>query len=225
MKNSKDKGVVDRSITFWQQGVEEPTLQAFLKDVEEQEPEVADMQNWHTSGIELDEEGNALLMYNAPTNTDTSYYKFSGGRASKIASLLFKTKADEVRGSYRGRGRGAPSRGGTRAPQKALEQPKQAQDSCGHCNKIGHITFKCEKFKALTLKERYAAVRENNLCLICLTKGHIAKDCTMRFVCNIEGCGKRHNRLLHNTGSHKREYFSIHYYQGLEGDLDIVDED
>ena len=54
--------------------------------------------------------------------------------------------------------------------------------------------------------DRYAAVRKERLCYGCLGKGHAIKDCKVH-PCSINGCNKKHNRLLHSEnqmdeGSH-----------------------
>ena len=58
----------------------------------------------------------------------------------------------------------------------------------------------------MSVNDRYVAVRKERLCYECLGKGHAIKDCKVH-PCGINGCTKRHNRLLHsenqiNEGSH-----------------------
>ena len=47
----------------------------------------------------------------------------------------------------------------------------------------------------MSVKYWYAAVREQRLCYGCLGKGHAIKDCKVN-VRGIDGCIKRHNRLI-----------------------------
>ena len=49
----------------------------------------------------------------------------------------------------------------------------------------------------MSLNDRYVAVRKERLCYGCLGKGHAIKDCKVK-ACGINGCTKRHNRLLHS---------------------------
>ena len=49
----------------------------------------------------------------------------------------------------------------------------------------------------MSVNERYVAVRRERLCYRCLRKGHAIKDCKVK-VCGINGCTKKHNRLLHS---------------------------
>ena len=58
----------------------------------------------------------------------------------------------------------------------------------------------------MNVTDRYAAVRKERLCYGCLGKGHVIKDCKVH-PCGINGCTKKHNRLLHSEnqmdeGSH-----------------------
>ena len=61
-------------------------------------------------------------------------------------------------------------------------------------------------FRNMRLNNRYAAVRKQRLCYGFLGKGHAIKDCKVN-ACGIDGCKKKHNRLLHSEkqmdkGSH-----------------------
>ena len=49
----------------------------------------------------------------------------------------------------------------------------------------------------MSVNDRYAAVRKQRLCYGCLGKGHAIKDCEVN-ACGINGCIKKHNRLLHS---------------------------
>ena len=69
-----------------------------------------------------------------------------------------------------------------------------------------HKIWNCPKFKNMNVTDRYAAVRKERLCYGCLGKGHAIKDCKVHS-CGINGCTKKHNRLLHSEnqmdeGSH-----------------------
>ena len=69
-----------------------------------------------------------------------------------------------------------------------------------------HKTWNCSIFKSMNVTDRYAAVRKQRLCYGCLGNGHAIKDCKVH-PCGINGCTKKHNRLLHSEnqmdeGSH-----------------------
>ena len=59
-----------------------------------------------------------------------------------------------------------------------------------------HGIWACDAFKELTPIDRYKKVKENKLCFLCFRGGHAVKDCKMK-ECGIDGCKRRHNRLLH----------------------------
>ena len=69
-----------------------------------------------------------------------------------------------------------------------------------------HKIWNSPIFKSMNVTDRYAAVRKERLCYCCLGKGHAIKDCKVH-PCGINGCTKKHNRLLHSEnqmdeGSH-----------------------
>ena len=60
-----------------------------------------------------------------------------------------------------------------------------------------HKIWNCPLFRNMSVNDRYAAVRKQRLCYGCLGKGHAIKDCKVN-ACGINGCIKKHNRLLHS---------------------------
>ena len=69
-----------------------------------------------------------------------------------------------------------------------------------------HKIWNCPIFKSMNVTDCYAAVRKERLCYGCLGKGHAIKYCKVH-PCGINGCTKKHNRLLHSKnqideGSH-----------------------
>ena len=87
-----------------------------------------------------------------------------------------------------------------------LQETKQTQSD--HCPLADgtHKIWNCPSFKNMSVNDRYVAVRRERLCYGCLGKGHSIKDCKVK-VCGINGCTKKHNRLLHSEnrmdeGSH-----------------------
>ena len=59
-----------------------------------------------------------------------------------------------------------------------------------------HGIWACDAFKKLAPIDRYQKVKENKMCFLCFRGGHAVKDCKMKD-CGIDGCKRRHNRLLH----------------------------
>ena len=59
-----------------------------------------------------------------------------------------------------------------------------------------------DAFKKLAPIDRYRKVKDNKLCFQCFQGGTAEKDCKMK-KCGIDGCKKRHNRLLHRPEENK----------------------
>ena len=55
----------------------------------------------------------------------------------------------------------------------------------------------CNKFKQQAVSERYETLKKLKLCFCCLNS-HLIKDCKSERVCGVNGCTKKHNRLLHS---------------------------
>ena len=64
---------------------------------------------------------------------------------------------------------------------------------CLHCDRVGHIIWKCFKFKKLSIDERLAVVQRLDLCSCCLKQGHQDTNCDRTCVT----CGGNHHSLLH----------------------------
>ena len=60
-----------------------------------------------------------------------------------------------------------------------------------------HKIWMCPKFKQQSVNERYESLKKLKLCFCCLNP-HLIKDCKSERVCGINGCTKKHNRLLHS---------------------------
>ena len=55
------------------------------------------------------------------------------------------------------------------------------------------------KFQSKSLADRKKVVETYKLCWNCLAKGHRIKQCQSKVTCRVDGCGKRHHTLLHET--------------------------
>ena len=53
----------------------------------------------------------------------------------------------------------------------------------------------CPKFKPLSHDQRVAVLKDNNLCMNCLSSGHFVKQCKSVHKCR--KCQKLHHTLLH----------------------------
>lgn len=67
-------------------------------------------------------------------------------------------------------------------------------EMCILCGK-NHILSKCDKFLALSPRERYVIVKQHALCVNCLGSSHRAYECNSKLFCSV--CKLKHNSLLH----------------------------
>ena len=100
------------------------------------------------------------------------------------------------------------------SPRPKPNDPKQSSDRksshsylsvktlCEVC-KDSHPTSQCTTFKQLSNEERYQIVRNNKLCINCLSNNHLVKNCHSHG-CNI--CGKWHHTMLHRNKDSVQEH-------------------
>ena len=69
---------------------------------------------------------------------------------------------------------------------------------CLKCEQ-NHPLWKCPKFQALTVQDRWKSVTQSNLCYCCQGKNHVLQNCREARSCGINGCQKLHNRFLHKA--------------------------
>ena len=72
-------------------------------------------------------------------------------------------------------------------------QPGKKSTRCPQCSQE-HLLHRCDKFLSQKTKERWANVRQWQICLNCFGS-HRASDCTSKFSC--KHCKKKHHSLLH----------------------------
>ena len=79
-----------------------------------------------------------------------------------------------------------------------VKETKQTQSD--HCPVVDgtHKIWNCPLFKNMSVNDRYSTVRKQRLCYGSLGKGHAIKDCKVNAF-GINGCIKKHNRLLHSV--------------------------
>jgi hypothetical protein len=213
LKDSADQNKPDKGLVFWQNDIETSSTE-FLQNVPETDVSLVD---WNTVEIQSDEQGNSTLAIEAPQGDDLCFFVKKGDQVQKIRKATF----------------GSPfqTRTGNRNPRtltfgQPLVKKKDPKSPpvCAHCKKQGHYLNNCETYKTLSVKDRYKIVQECKLCIRCLSPGHIAKSCRVRFLCDIDGCGRRHHRLLHPDRVSKT-MFQLYFRQGLDSDLDSDDEE
>jgi hypothetical protein len=216
---SKDMGSLDRNLVLWQNEMEDSRDHVLLAS--DKPHKSVRLEGWSNSEPQVDEDGSAYLEIPVPEN---SYYNFVDGELQPIGSVVLKQQS-RGRGGRGGRGGFGFPRGGTRPlPAPPSGKPKQSNPKqfgdCLHCGDKNHPLFQCPKFEKLDLKAKYNIVRDKKLCIRCLKTGHFARDCPVRFVCDVQRCGKRHHRFLHPYNSKAlQSYMLMAQEQGLNEDL------
>lgn len=79
------------------------------------------------------------------------------------------------------------------------QQPekKTSKATCQFCKKMHKIT-ECFKFKKLSITERVTAAQKERLCFACLASTvHYMLNCPKAKPCGIDGCKRKHHKLLH----------------------------
>ena len=77
----------------------------------------------------------------------------------------------------------------------AIESTENAKKVCVRCKKE-HQLWNCQEFKDLSLEDKYSFVKSEKLCFGCLGGNQQIKDCRIK-LCEIGGCKRKQNRLLH----------------------------
>ena len=79
------------------------------------------------------------------------------------------------------------------------QQPESVKQTGGKCPCCGqkHYVIRCSQFKTMKVKDRWQLVKSKGVCVNCFAQGHIGKDCSRNFVCNVEGCRRKHSKYLH----------------------------
>ena len=72
------------------------------------------------------------------------------------------------------------------------------KQKCDICHG-GHAVRNCERYKAMSVDDRWKIAKEKNLCFRCLAGNHQGKDCRRAKECGINGCKRNHDRLLHKS--------------------------
>ena len=64
-----------------------------------------------------------------------------------------------------------------------------------------HGVWRCDRFKAMSLPERWEAAKKLKLCYRCLGGDLSGESCVRSRVCGINNCKNTHNRLLHRDSA------------------------
>ena len=72
-----------------------------------------------------------------------------------------------------------------------------SERKCTYCHKASHVIADCRKFAGLKRAKRWAWVKEEKCCFVCLGRGHQVANCPDKRECPERECGKFHHQLLH----------------------------
>ena len=75
--------------------------------------------------------------------------------------------------------------------------PATTQEGCRYCLQ-DHQTEACNKLLAMNLQQRLEALKRAGFCFRCLTRGHMARECSQRQPPIRETCKRGHQSMLHN---------------------------
>ena len=77
----------------------------------------------------------------------------------------------------------------------ATDTEEEHRNKCSYCNKNNHYIHVCYSFMEKRPEERLEYIKKKGLCFQCLKKGHVARTCTVRSICN--KCSLKHPTCLH----------------------------
>ncbi|XP_062539111.1 uncharacterized protein LOC134207403 [Armigeres subalbatus] len=88
--------------------------------------------------------------------------------------------------------------------EKDTSTERSASKACSYCGKDNHQILNCSSFKSLDIGARWKAMRQKNLCRLCLVP-HRKWPCHSKKECGVDGCRFRHHMLLHSNQTSRSE--------------------
>ena len=89
----------------------------------------------------------------------------------------------------------APAKRKSSAPSHLAVNLQESTNNCHICGSDDHPTSTCSSLAQMDMTMKLNTIRKNFLCVHCLEKGHIGKECGNVPSCAI--CRGKHNTLLH----------------------------
>ncbi|XP_062713285.1 uncharacterized protein LOC134290231 [Aedes albopictus] len=90
------------------------------------------------------------------------------------------------------------------AKEKVTSTERSVSKACSYCGKDNHQILNCSSFKSLDIGARWKAMRQKNLCRLCLVP-HRKWPCHSKKECGVDGCRFRHHMLLHSNQTSRSE--------------------
>ncbi|XP_055604832.1 uncharacterized protein LOC129753060 [Uranotaenia lowii] len=83
------------------------------------------------------------------------------------------------------------------AHQEVTVKPENPKP-CLACDSVGHKIRECDRFRKLSVSERWKKVERKKMCRRCLFP-HGKLPCRTKYPCGVDGCSEAHHKLLHST--------------------------
>ena len=74
--------------------------------------------------------------------------------------------------------------------------PSVPSIQCHMCSK-NYKLYTCHTFRSMPIDKRYDYVKNNKLCVLCLSNDHSVSECRSPYVCKINNCSEKHSSSLH----------------------------
>jgi hypothetical protein len=168
-----------------------------------------DFSNFVDNLIAMDAEERCLdsrlirdLVARFPLPQQENWVKFARNKNANDCRIFnqFLQERAEILIQLPGMSRDAgPSNAQARGRVHVQSEPQEQRVKCVLCDQEGHKIFRCQQFLGMTVNDRWAKVRELRLCFGCLGRSnHRLNQCRATRNCGVDGCDKKHNRLLHS---------------------------
>ena len=221
-----EKGSLDKSLQFWQQ----EKLPSQKSDSESKEIACYSRETsyMHTEPLLVDTTFDPDTdKYDCFVDLNDCYRKH-GDDYVPIDTIMFRNRVPDKRGNNHNVTK-QPTLTNTITktfmPNKNSVKfvPGKQLLKCHKCNVNDHAIWNCRDFANLGQVDKMKLAKEKGLCLRCLNTGHYARDCKVRFVCDIAKCGQKHHRLLHPYKMTKQTVLMFHE-QGIDSDVSDTEE-
>jgi hypothetical protein len=227
---NKVKGPTDMYFQMWEDGREPIAAPTFFKQEIHDSPGSDVTLGYQHCNISEDEDGTPYATLTTKTLRGGSLCFVADGKYTKIDNI--KLPAETFQKAYERvyLEQTKKNKKGNNVTFKrpALEHhnPSTRKDGkaqaapCHCCGSKDHVIYMCDKFIGLPLKQKLAIVKDKQLCFRCLNSKHLARDCKVKFYCDVDRCGKRHHRLLHpDKDKVSKTYFQMIGQQGIGSDI------
>jgi hypothetical protein len=227
---TKIKGPTDMYFRMWEDGKEAIAAPTFYEhEIHNSPGKVVTLGSEHCE-ITQDEDGSACAILTTGTlKGGGSLVYLQDGGCSKISNIrlpaetfqnAFARIADKAKSQQKAK-HVTFERPALEHQTRTSRRDGKAQASpCYCCGSKDHVIYMCDKFVKLPLKQKLAIVRDKQLCFRCLANKHLARDCKVKFYCDVNNCGKRHHRLLHpDKDKVSKTYYQMVAHQGIGSDI------